>query len=478
MRRRAGILVALVLLAPFAARGQQKSEEQTVKIVLYPAAEPKPALKYVLLPPLLERRPGNAAVLWNRVPAEQTRFFSELYSKGGFYEKIDKWQRIPLTDPRAKDFRKEWDAWYPKSIFDDIDRAARFESCDWQLPIRDEEFVTIRIPEIQQARGYARLLAPKIRLEIAEGKYQQAVHNLQSGYALARHVAQGPTLVNALVGVAIADIMSRPVQEFIQQPDAPNLYWALSGLPRPLVDFRHAFEAEMSIVYLSYPELRDLDKKDLSAEEWRRLLETTAEMINRWGPRPVPAGLERAAMTAEILQGYPRAKKALVERGRRAAEVDAMPVPQVVMLYTMQTYDELRDEMFKWFSLPYWEAKKGMRSADETLRSSVWTGREIIPIAGVLMPAMQACKAGEARMEWQIALLRIYEALRLYAASHDGRLPDLLGDVSEVPIPVNPFDGQPFLYQRSGSTAVIDGAGPPGIPHRFQVQLMKKGDSR
>ena len=44
-----------------------------VQIVLYPAA-PQPALKYQLLPPIYERRPGNAAVWWNRLPAERTVF--------------------------------------------------------------------------------------------------------------------------------------------------------------------------------------------------------------------------------------------------------------------------------------------------------------------------------------------------------------------------------------------------------------------
>ena len=66
--------------------------------------------------------------------------------------------------------------------------------------------------------------------------------------------------------------MSNQVQQFIQQPDAPNLYWALSTLPRPLVDMRPGAEAESNILYLQFPELRDLDKKKLSPEEWRELL--------------------------------------------------------------------------------------------------------------------------------------------------------------------------------------------------------------
>ena len=45
--------------------------------MLYPAREPRPALKYQLLPPLLERRPGNAALHYLKVPHEQTHLFAD-----------------------------------------------------------------------------------------------------------------------------------------------------------------------------------------------------------------------------------------------------------------------------------------------------------------------------------------------------------------------------------------------------------------
>ena len=40
------------------------------------------------------------------------------------------------------------------------------------------------------------------------------------------------------------------------------------------------------------------------------------------------------------------------------------------------------------------------------------------------------------------------EALRMYAAAHDGTLPDKLDDVSEVPVPADPGTGLPFEYSR------------------------------
>ena len=130
----------------------------------------------------------------------------------------------------------------------EIKRASQCEYCDWQLPIREYGFATL-LAELQQTRSYARLLAPYARLQIAEGKYDDAIQTLQAGYALGRHVANGPTFVHNLVGCSIVGMMSDQVRELIQQPEAPNLYWALTDLPRPIIDFRSGTDAEYDSLF-------------------------------------------------------------------------------------------------------------------------------------------------------------------------------------------------------------------------------------
>ena len=72
-------------------------------------------------------------------------------------------------------------------------------------------------------------------------------------------------------------------------------------------------------------------------------------------------------------------------------------------------------------------------------------------------------------------MLRIFEAMRLYAATHDGQWPDRLSDITEVPIPINPFDGKPFVYQRQGNKAILTSEhGPRGMPWRHEITLMPK----
>ncbi len=486
MRLIAGsLLVLMAVLPPPAVFGQAASssspeEEKSVPIVLYPAAAPRPALKYQLLPPFMERTPGNAAVLWNRLSAEMSGYFTRLYAPGGPWEKMEKWMEIPLGDPQEKAYRdkelvKDASMLYPRGLYAAMERAARFESCDWQQPVREGNFISILLPEVQQSRTYARLLFAKAHLEIAQGKYDQAVRTLQTGYAEARQVAQSPTLVGGLVGVTIASIMSHQVQQFIQQPDAPNLYWALSTLPRPLVDFRLAGEAESKILYLQFPELRDLEKKQLSPAEWRELLRRVMRDLYAMESSSLPREAYMASITLLAISGYPSAKHYLVEHGRTAAEVEAMPVAQVVLLYTVKLFDELSDDQFKWFYLPSAEGGAGLRRANQDLRQALAAEREIIPLASLLLPASTAAKEAETRSQWVMAALRIFEAMRLYAADHGGRWPDRLSEITEVPIPANPYDDKPFIYERHGDKASLTvGSGPINFPRRYEITLKQK----
>jgi hypothetical protein len=70
-------------------------------------------------------------------------------------------------------------------------------------------------------------------------------------------------------------------------------------------------------------------------------------------------------------------------------------------------------------------------------------------------------RRAQGRLEQRIALLRHVEALRLYAAEHDGKLPEKLSDI-EVPLPVDPFTGKPFAYKVEGGTAHVRGSPPRG----------------
>ena len=474
MNRFAGIvLTALVLLAsPMALQPLHAGEnviihmpdsvdDPTLRLTVHPAAEARPALKYQLLPEFLDRTPGNAAVDYGKVSAERCAIFgNDEWWEENWRKRID----APLEKLRGDELGLT-------AIFETLDRAARRQHCEWQVPIREGDFYTVLIPELQQTRSFARLLGVRARIQVANGRFDEAVYTLQSGYALGQHVAEGPTLIHSLVGVALSGIMSDCVLQMVQQPDAPNLYWALNMLPRPLIDGRRGIEAEMNAVALTFPQLRDLEGTTRTPEQWRDSLQTfwekLAEFSGGWSERDRPE-----VLTAMVLKGYPTAKQGLIERGRSPEEVEAMPVPQAILLYTAYTYEELRDDVFRWFYVPYWQGHDGMERAVKRLKPTGSQQREVLPVARTLLPAVRSIQSAVARCDRNIAVLKTIEALRMYAAAHDGRLPEKLDELT-VPVPLDPVTGEPFGYHLQDGAAVIEGPPLPGLVLRMELKVAR-----
>jgi hypothetical protein len=471
------IMAALVFLMPTAVISEDAAKESgipTVKITLHPMAEPRPVLRYKFLPSYIDRKPGNAALFYNKILIESHAIFND----GKMCDNAIAWAEAPLSDLRKQDVRSTINGW--KGKIDAIKRASLCEYCDWQFPIREQGFET-PLPELQQTRNYARLLAPYARMQIAEGKYDEAVETLQSGYALARDVGNGQFLIQCLVGSAIANMISNQVQEFIQQPDAPNLYWALTILPAPMLDYHSGWEGEQDAIYLTFPELQHLDRKDLAPDQWRILFEQSIQKAFRLGLDPSKAKENPTAISAFlVMQKYSIAKSFLIERGWAADKVETMPVCQVVLIAAMRQYEEIRDDFFKWTYLPYAEAIKGMSSYDSKLRAISQSGQEILPIASMFLPALSSAKRNEIKGERQIDSLRVLEAIRLYAAAHEGRLPEKLDDITEVPLPLDPLYGKPFIYYLVGDKAILESPAPKGMPPeswwmRYEITLKSKG---
>ena len=65
-------------------------------------------------------------------------------------------------------------------------------------------------------------------------------------------------------------------------------------------------------------------------------------------------------------------------------------------------------------------------------------------------------------LDVDLAVLQCVEAIRSYAASHGGQPPRTLAEITEVSVPKDPMSGAAFRYTRTGSTAVLESAVPPG----------------
>jgi hypothetical protein len=161
--------------------------------------------------------------------------------------------------------------------------------------------------------------------------------------------------------------------------------------------------------------------------------------------------------------------------GKSAAEVAAMPPPQVLLLYVAGTYADLRDDIFKITYLPFPEAHARFADADARLRAA--TGGEGARLAQLFLPAVAKAMAAPNRLERKFALLRTIEAVRMHAAANRGQLPERLDQVTVVPVPLDPGTGKPFEYSREGATATLSSR-IPGEPLeatglRYRVTMRK-----
>src|SRR5262249_34877892 len=161
---------------------------------------------------------------------------------------------------------------------------------------------------------------------LSEARFDDAVRTLRIGLTLARHIGEGPTLIDDLVAVAVASVMLGHVEELAATPGAPNLYWPLTVLPRPLFDARRPAEYERGIRSRSSPALRRLNDETLSLEQARRLAREVLPTVLEGRPDDWRTQTALALVGAQV---YPEAKRRLIARGRAAAEVERTPVIQV-----------------------------------------------------------------------------------------------------------------------------------------------------
>jgi hypothetical protein len=393
------------------------------------------------------------------------------------------WVSGPLRDIPRDEARHALERF--RHALHEVELGALRRSCDWELDRPDAGF-DLRIPEIQQVRVLARLVALQIRLEILDGQPDRAIHWLQVGFAMARHIADAPNYVAYLVGSAVTTQMVGTLEDLIESPAAPNLFWAVTNLPRPLLDPFQAHEVERYVLEREMPQLRNLESGPWTLENARsfadELERKMALMTNDWSrvssnlAQPDMKDLaQHLVFMALVARAYPEAKRRLMALGKSAAEVESMPAIQVVALHSYKLYQEARDDIFKWAGLPYWQGYKGLRAANEHPRESWGKLKGGIPFAS-LLPAIQSLYVVPVRIERRLCIVQCIEAIRLYAADHEGALPASLEAVTEVPVPVDPATGKPFAYKLDGSTATLSAPGPPGwegIP-QFKIDYVLK----
>lgn len=440
--------------APPAEKGAANHPDQKWlvdrEVTVSAAPAPVPALKYRLFPSNAERKEGNAVPIYLRVAHERSDAWKKVIR-----EKPPEWNKLPL-DKLPMDEVKKFLGSYRYNLRQ-FELGARRKTAEWNYTLDAGDPIGLLLPDVQEMRMHAPVLVLKARVEIAEGRYVDAVRTLETGFAFSQHLNEAPFLISSLVGIAMASQFADCVLELIERPDAPNLYWALAVIPRPLIDLRKANELEQVLMDMQFPDLADLNRPR-PPEEWDAALKRVRTEVERLMKsdrnfkRPAPGS--SAADPASKSPDLPEARKYLTEVvGMKAARVDAMSPAELLLRAMFHSHREMRDEVFKTSYLPFAQGRHLLAEADKRLKALPET--EVTLLSRLFLPAIQKVRSAEVRIDRRLALLRAIEALRMHAAANDGKLPDKLADVTVAPVPIDRGTGQPFEYRRNGQTATL-----------------------
>jgi hypothetical protein len=466
----------------------------TMELVVTPMAEPRPALKHHLIPDDFDLQEGNAAIYYLRAMGflEQNsarELLSEYLKKArkAADEKGDdsnnvppySWLDMPQKELPIEDVKKylQMLSFQPR----DLAEAARRRSFSMDRNLRQEPNpVGVLLPDIQTMRELARNQSFRCRVAIAEGRCDDAIAILGQQYAMAKHLGTDEFLVSNLVGAAVAGIAFGDALQLCQMPATPNLYWAFATLPNPMIDFRKSIAYERQFLFEQVKVLREVDEQPRNAGYWQDFID---RLLPQMGGLDMIGGVSnskdsdtfRATVVAAIATGYPGARRYLIEDlGMDPNKVESYTTAQTFFLAVKRFYEQTRDDHSKWHSIPYAQAIAS--SQYTSLKNRMDTDSQRIGWASIptemFLASFDAIYSAQQRMQQTIALLQTVEAIRMYGAGSEGKLPNSLESLP-VPAPVDPLTGKPFQYELNEGKAILTGHRVPGLQYRLVIRFAK-----
>lgn len=424
------------------------------KLAVSAQAPAEPALRYRLLPPGEELTAGNGATVY----LAGMTMMASLWQP--WHDDLERFAEMEVEELPLAEVKK----WNAPSTLKHSHVAARRERCEWDMPLRENGLDTV-FPHFNYVRSTARLISINVRLALAEKRFDDAAYSLQTGFALTRDVQGDNLIVSGMLSGALANLFLQDVQRFIDREGAPNLYWPLANLPRPIVDVSQIMSRERALFYYEFPALRDPRASGLTDAQWQAIL---VDHLREFNHRPpTDEELEKLQRRIEQINAgmLPKAKVHLKAKGLSDAEVRATPAAQLIATYAVAEMERWRDAREKWLGLPFHEAIRGLRETNRALREAQATDPN--PLLGM----------GPATSEWfkrligpdrRSAALQTIEAIRAH-----GKIPATLAEVT-LPLPNDPATGQPFLYEprANGFTLIsrIHG-GAPSDELRYEVTM-------
>jgi hypothetical protein len=315
-----------------------------------------------------------------------------------------------------------------------------------------------------------RLLWVRALRQIEEGKNDEAIRTIRLGYEMSDKIGREGTLVSALVALGVDGMMDECVAELAKRPGSPNMYWALTELPRRQVMHRHSLDVESQWALRPVPNLANAPSgEQLSAEQWREVFASIRRLVE------IDAGNGHEKLPDAVTD----ASKETIEKARteyaaahhltakQAAEAE---LTSVLGEYYFRQYEIAYDEWSKDRGLAYPVLIEKAKAYDR--RSRKLKEEQRSNLLAQALPVMSGIIEKFARADRQLAALTAVEALRAYAAANAGKLPEQLDEVIETPVPNNPLTGKPFQYSLANGVATISDS-TQGETLEYTVKIRK-----
>ena len=425
-------------------QAQKRSEEVPEPLRIHAAGEPSPALKYSLYPARWELQPGSAVLHYTRAQI----LFMQIPK-----ETQIKWQMWYGEDQTPTDDELANAVVSLQHIFNELHNLAQSEDLTWDHRIRDlrgPEVYAYLLPDVQEARSMARMLRLKIRYQLKQKDFDGAISAISDGMRLAEFVGQGETLIQKLVGIAIMAVMRECIVETISTPGSPNLYWALAGIPQPLINMREAVLWELGNIQNVLPVLKEAETANWSDEEaakkWSSLVADLGTLVA--GDQVNGISVQLAMAIAGVAH-VDVARERLLAGGVSEERLAKMPVLQIVIFNSSKELKIFGDELGKGHLLPASISKSLLERENGEYEDWIRLNRASsvgAAIGGLLFPAVRQARTAETRTLMNHNRLMTLEAIRMHAAEHDGELPKSLDELSPVPAMPDPTSGKAFEY--------------------------------
>jgi hypothetical protein len=322
------------------------------------------------------------------------------------------------------------------------------------------------LPQLNPLRTLGKILKVRALREIDQGKIDDAVKTMRLGYEMADKVGEIGVLVCGLISMSISLQMNECLEQLMNRPDAPNLYWALSEFPNRQSVLSASIDGESQWWVNAVPNLAQAWRgEDISAQQWHEVFNYLGSTVG--GSRPDVRDVVKATspeLMRQAREQYAQTHHITLEQ---AAGVDPIIVVGTFYLSQLQI---ARDNAFKLRGLAVPTRIAMSRKAHDDLEK-LMREQPANPFLQTLSD-FHGIYVKFARIDRQIAALTAVEAIRSYAAANSGELPAQLSDITDTPVPLNPATGATFEYRVDNGTATLSDSKSEGRL-TFTIQIRK-----